>query len=40
MIESRPNLYCDSWTDDVVCFGKEPIARNHFVDVNPDFPIE
>ena len=24
----------------VLCFGKEPIARDHFADIDPDFPCE
>ena len=39
-IESRPTLFCDFWTDVALCFGKEPIAQDHFLDIDPDFPSE
>ena len=39
-LERSVTLLCPFSDTVVLCFGKEPIARDHFVDIDPDFPLD
>ena len=39
-LERSATLLCPFSDKIVLCFGKEPIARDHFADIDPEFPCE